>query len=175
MAHALHKSNNIGGIQWKRSNYSKHSTEKWRRCSKKFDSAEEDSEKRKIVFDIADNLAGHATIEERYFYPNVRERATEEDVKEAYDEHLEIKELILQGLNGTERPGFDGIVAALKGTVEHHVEEEENEFFPKVKKLIDEDALEAIGQAMETEFEEIMAEGAPRDNVRVESEKPAAI
>ena len=39
--------------------------------------AEEDSEKRALFFEIADNLAVHATIEERHFYPAVRERQTE--------------------------------------------------------------------------------------------------
>src|SRR4051812_33219359 len=43
-----------------------------------------------------------------------------------FDEHLEIKKLLLDAMRSTEEPGFDGKVAALKGAVEHHVEEEED-------------------------------------------------
>jgi hemerythrin superfamily protein len=139
-----------------------------------FDASEDDAKQEEIFLSIADNLAVHATIEERYFYPAVRARQTEENVEEAYDEHLEIKKLILDAMRSTEEPGFDGKVAALKGAVEHHVEEEESELFPKVQKLFEKDALEAIGQQMEAESEQLMSAGAPRKNVKVESEAPAA-
>ncbi len=138
-----------------------------------FEKAEDDAKKKRLFFDIADNLAVHATIEERYFYPAARAKATRDDVAEAYDEHLEVKKLILDGLKGTARPGFDGVVAALKGAVEHHVEEEETEFFPKVAKLLDPATLEAIGQQMEAVGLEMMAAGNPRSLVEVKSEPPA--
>lgn len=139
----------------------------------KFEKSEDDREKQTIFMSIADKLAVHATIEERHFYPAVRARQTEEMVVEAYDEHLEVKKLILDGLDHRDAPGFDGIVAALKGCVEHHVEEEETELFPKVEKLMTADALEAIGQTMEAETEIQMAEGEPHRKVKVESELPA--
>ena len=140
----------------------------------RFDESDSDAEKKQLLFAIADNLAVHATIEERHFYPAVRERQTEGEVLEAYDEHLEIKRLILDSLHNTEAPGFDGIVAALKGCVQHHVEEEETEFFPHVQKLFTSEAMEALGQSMEAESEQLMAAGEPRKNVKVESEQPAA-
>ena len=139
-----------------------------------FDKSESDAEKKQLLFAIADNLAVHATIEERHFYPAVREKQTEDEVVEAYDEHLEVKRLILDCLHNTEAPGFDGIVAALKGCVEHHVEEEETELFPDVQKLLTKEALEALGQTMEAESEALMAAGEPRRNVKVETEQPAA-
>jgi hemerythrin superfamily protein len=140
----------------------------------RFEESDSDGEKQQLLFAIADNLAVHATIEERHFYPAVRERQTEGEVLEAYDEHLEIKRLILDCLHKTEAPGFDGIVAALKGCVEHHVEEEESEFFPHVQQLFTTEAMEALGQTMEAESEQLMAAGEPRKNVKVESEQPAA-
>lgn len=134
-----------------------------------------DEERKQDAFEqIADNLAVHATIEERHFYPAVRAGRTEEDLVEAYHEHLEIKKLLIDAMHSTEEPGFDGKVAALKGAVEHHVEEEEGELFPQVTKLLPSAALEAIGQQMEAEAAELMAAGKPRMNVRVESEQPAA-
>src|SRR3954447_9920886 len=114
-----------------------------------FEEADDETEKEALFEEIADNLAVHATIEERYFYPAVRARQTEEQLEEAYDEHLEVKKLLLDAMRSTDEPGFDGKVAALKGAVEHHVEEEEDELFPKVKKLLSTGALEALGQTME--------------------------
>jgi len=138
-----------------------------------FESSEGDEEKLELFREIADNLAVHATIEERFFYPAVRARQTGEHVEEAYDEHLEIKKLLLDAMRSTSEPGFDGKVAAVKGTVEHHVGEEEDELFPQVEKLLTREALEALGQQMEALANELMSEGDPRKNVKVESEPPA--
>lgn len=139
-----------------------------------FDKAD-DAQKRLLFNQIADNLAVHATIEERHFYPAVRERDTQKEIIEAYDEHLEVKKLLVDCMRSTAAPGFDGKVAALKGAVEHHVKEEENELFPKVKKLFSPDQLEAIGQTMEAEAEQLKALGSPRRMVKVQIEPPAAM
>jgi hemerythrin superfamily protein len=139
----------------------------------KFESTEEDDQKQQIFFEIADNLAVHATIEERWFYPAVRARQTEEQLEEAYDEHLDVKKLILEAMRATEAPGFDGRVAAIKGAVEHHVEEEEEELFTEVEKIMTTDALEALGQQMEAEAMQMMEAGEPRRTIHIESEAPA--
>ena len=75
-------------------------------------------------------------------------------------------------MGSTEEPGFDGKVAALKGAVEHHVEEEEGELFPEVEKLMGNDAREAIGDVMEAEAIQLMSEGEPRNTVEAEIEPP---
>jgi hemerythrin superfamily protein len=138
-----------------------------------FEDTDGDEEKVAIFEKIADSLAIHATIEERHFYPAVRARQTEEEIEEAYDEHLDIKMLLQKGVEDTEAPGFDGLVAAIKGAVEHHIDEEEGAMFPEVKKLMTAEALEAIGQAMEAEFTILMQKGNARFDIRVESEAPA--
>lgn len=138
-----------------------------------FDKSEEDAQKQTLFNKIADALAVHATIEERWFYPAVRARQTEEQLEEAYDEHLDVKKLLVETMSEMDAPGFDGKVAAIKGAVEHHVEEEEGELFPEVQKLMGDDALEALGQQMEAEAMQLFAAGDPRRNIRVESEQPA--
>jgi len=139
-----------------------------------FEGCDDDSEKQEIFSEIADNLAVHASVEERHFYPAVRARQTEEQLEEAYDEHLEVKKLILDAMHDPDAPGFDGKVAALKGAVEHHVKEEEEELFPKVERLLDEDAREAIGQLMELEANQLFEAGNPRESIKPESEPPAS-
>jgi hemerythrin superfamily protein len=139
---------------------------------RQFEASDDDGDKKQIFFEIADNLAVHATIEERFFYPAVRARQTEEQLEESYDEHLEVKRLTLQAMDSTEEAGFDGRVAALMGALEHHVEEEEGELFPKVEQLMTREALEALGQRMEAEAADLLDEGAPRLKIRVEIEAP---
>jgi hypothetical protein len=135
-----------------------------------FEVSESEVEKRALLDEIADDIAVHATVEERLFYPIVRERETEEQIEETFDDHLEIKKLLLDALG---EPGRDGRVAALRGAVLHHVDEEENFLFPTAMELLEADALEALGQRMEAEAELIRAAGAPRRLVKVEIEPPA--
>jgi hemerythrin superfamily protein len=138
-----------------------------------FDATDDDAEKHALFDEIADNLAVHTAIEERFFYPAVRARQTEENLEEAYDEHLDAKKIILDAMNHPDAPGFDGKVAALKGAIEHHVEEEEGEFFTKVRKLMTAEALEALAQLMEAEANRMMQAGAPRSTLQLKAEEPS--
>jgi hemerythrin superfamily protein len=135
--------------------------------------ANDQDEARQVIFEqIADCLAVHTAIEERIFYPAVRARQTEEELEEAYDEHLDAKKLILEALEDPNAPGFDGKVAALEGAIEHHVDEEEDELFPEVEKLLTAEALEALGQMMEAETAHLMETGAPRRTIELKPEAP---
>lgn len=131
------------------------------------------SMREQLFLEIADNLAVHSAIEERLFYPAVRARQTEEQLEEAFDEHLEIKKLLVDAMGSTDAPGFDAMVAALAGAVRHHVGEEEGELFPQVEELLGADALGTLGERMEAESQRLVREGAPRKHVRVETEQPA--
>src|SRR5438309_872588 len=48
-------------------------------------------EKWRLFLEVADALAIHATIEERHFYPAVKEKRTEDILLEALEEHLTVK------------------------------------------------------------------------------------
>ena len=105
----------------------------------------------------------HAAIEERHFYPGVKKRQTEDLLLESVEEHLEIKRVIADLLHTEPQDDtFDAKVKVLQEDVEHHVEEEEKELFPKVERLIDEEELEAIGAAMEETAKELESAGDPR-------------
>jgi hemerythrin superfamily protein len=84
---------------------------------------------------ICMELEIHTTIEEEIFYPAVKsETGDQKMVQEAIQEHAEAKELIarIQGLPGDD-PDLDGTVALLRRAIEHHVEEEEKQMFPKAR------------------------------------------
>lgn len=138
--------------------------------------AEGTAEKRELFAQLADNLAVHATIEERHFYPAVKAKDTEEILLESVEEHLAVKRLIADLLaDDIDDDTFEAKVKVLKEQVEHHVEEEEDQLFPKVRKLFDEDALEAIGQEMTATQQELLQQGDPRQAVPAETDKAAPI
>jgi len=142
----------------------------------KIEKTEDASDKSELFNEIADKLAVHAAIEEHHFYPAVKAKRTEDILLESLEEHLGIKRIIADLMEvNAEDETFDAKVKVLKEQVEHHVEEEESDLFPKVKKLFDKDQLEALGQEMSAEQAELEAEGEPRRSVPSETAHPASI
>lgn len=116
--------------------------------------ATEDEEKHKQLFEqIKTELEMHTHIEETILYPRFREHEELKDmVLEAFEEHKQVKTLIreIQNLaDGSER--FDAKLKVMGENVDHHVEEEESEMFPKVEELYSEEQLEELGQQLEVE------------------------
>lgn len=117
---------------------------------KKFENTGEKAIKTResILLKIREELVLHTTIEEKLFYPSLKEEDTTEDLTyEAYEEHDLVK-YELQGLAG-DKPGskeWNAKVTVLKELVEHHVKEEEKELFPKVKKTMSKEWLAAAGE-----------------------------
>jgi len=133
--------------------------------------------KRDIFLQIADKLAVHAAIEEKHFYPGAKAKETEDLLAEAAEEHLSVKRLIADclALEEDENDTLEAKVKVLQEQVEHHVEEEEDELFPKVEKLLDDATLEAMEQEMTATQEELLAKGNPRDQVPSETGEAAPI
>ena len=89
-------------------------------------------------------------LEEKYLYP-VMEKLddTEVDAKEAELEHAEakkaIKDILADKLDDTE---LKVKIELLSLEIEHHVKEEENEFFPKIRKDLPKEQQEKIKAEM---------------------------
>lgn len=133
-----------------------------------FERAGSADERGALFAEIADALAVHAKIEELHFYPAVR-AADEELIDESLEEHLEVKRMIADLLDmDAEDPDFAQRCKQLQQSVEQHVEEEEGELFPEVRRLFDAEVLQAIAQQMTATRVEIEAEGAPRASVPAE-------
>jgi hemerythrin-like domain-containing protein len=81
-------------------------------------------------------------------------------VFESFEEHS-LAELGLKRLLATKKsdPSFEARVTAVKELIEHHVEEEEEDLFPKVDKKLDAELLEALRNKMTARFAEVLAEG----------------
>jgi hemerythrin superfamily protein len=135
-----------------------------------------DKKKHEIFLEIADKLAVHAAIEEKHFYPAAKSAETEDMVLEAAEEHLSVKRIIADLLKLSPRDeDFAPKVKLLQEQVEHHVEEEEEELFPKVKRALDAETLDALEQEMTATQEELLARGHPRDQVPSETGEAAHV
>jgi hemerythrin superfamily protein len=112
--------------------------------------------KHKLALQICEELTKHTIIEEEIFYPAVRKAIKDEDLMdEAVVEHASAKDLIaqIQAMEPTEDL-FDAKVKVLSEMIEHHVEEEETDMFPKVRKAKQLD-LKELGEAMAARKEQI--------------------
>jgi len=85
---------------------------------------------------ICMELTVHTQIEEEIFYPACREAIKDTDIlDEATVEHQSAKDLIAQiEQAGEPDEMFDAKVKVLGEYIDHHVKEEENELFPKLRK-----------------------------------------
>ena len=113
----------------------------------------EDTKQRKRLFDQIDTqLNIHAHIEETVFYPEIQKIDELKDmVEEALEEHQEVKTLLeeIEGLD-PEAEQFSASLEELMENVEHHVAEEEDEMFPKVRERCDQATLDRLGDQLES-------------------------
>jgi hemerythrin superfamily protein len=120
----------------------------------RYEAAGEDAteEKRQIRDRIVKELSVHAYIEEEVFYPATKEarKETEEMVQEALEEHSKAKEMLrrLSALDPDDSE-FDELMRHLVTDVRHHVEEEENEMFPKVSESLSSQELSDLGDRLQ--------------------------
>jgi hemerythrin superfamily protein len=93
----------------------------------------------------------HTRIEETIFYPALKDADETRDITlEAFEEHKVVKTLLgeLESL-GKDKEEWTAKFTVLKENIEHHVEEEEGEMFPKARKVLGEDGAETLGTRME--------------------------
>ncbi|MDP9843791.1 hemerythrin domain-containing protein [Streptosporangium lutulentum] len=136
---------------------------------KEFEKAGEQAykKKRELVDQMIKELTAHAYIEEEIFYPAARESvpATSSHVLESVEEHHVVVWMLseLRDLDPKDER-FDAKVTVLMENVRHHVEEEEQEWFPQVREAMGRKDLQEIGERMEKARSE-----APRDPLALSS------
>ena len=120
---------------------------------KRFEQAGERAhvQKRQIVDRIIEELSVHAAIEEQVFYPVARATVpdTEDIALESLEEHHVVKWLLSELVDmDPAHERFDAKVTVLIENVRHHVEEEESEFFPKVRDQLGRNELAELGETL---------------------------
>ena len=101
--------------------------------------------KQQVVTTIASELTLHAQLEEAIVYPAMREAGLTDIVDEGVEEHQKVKDLVarLESMDGSTAE-VDPVLTELKENVQHHVQEEESEGFPKFREATDEATLQSL-------------------------------
>jgi hemerythrin-like domain-containing protein len=127
----------------------------------RFQGSDSDEERLQLATQVIAQLRAHATLEEEIFYPAAREAGDEleDDILEDLEEH-HVVEVVLDELEGMD-PGDERYAAKFlvaSELVDHHVEEEEQELFPRVSRLLSDDRLRELGSAMQERHEQLQAD-----------------
>ena len=101
--------------------------------------------RRSTVKKLADALTLHMKIEESRVYPLVAHLVGREEEEEAEIEHGLARDGLVKLQDLVDKPGFGAAVAMLTAGIRHHVKEEEQEIFPKLKKQLDREQLRDLG------------------------------
>ncbi|KOX05529.1 hemerythrin domain-containing protein [Micromonospora profundi] len=92
--------------------------------------------RRQLVDVVISELVRHAIAEEAYVYPTARkalpdgDQIAEHEIAEHADAERTMKDL--ESVDPSD-PRFDELLAHLTSTIRHHVQEEENDLFPRLR------------------------------------------
>ena len=124
-----------------------------RRVFRDFQKAGEDATKAKgkLVQQMIELLTVHTYLENEVMYPQVRQLLPEleDDVLESYEEHHVADVLVVElSMMQPEDERFDAKTTVLIENVTHHMDEEEQDWFPKVREGLGRKQLQELGAQM---------------------------
>lgn len=120
--------------------------------------------RKKLLTRLEIELKAHTTIEEELFYPALLDASEDiEDarmVAEGIEEHRACDKKVIPDLHKSDPSmiAHTGQLKVLKDYLFHHLKEEEEEMFPKVRKLIPPAALKELGEKMLARKKELLGE-----------------
>lgn len=100
---------------------------------------------------LKNELDIHTRIEEEILYPALEEYEETRAISlEAYEEHALVKQLLEElASSPKDDEQWTAKFTVLKENIEHHVEEEEGEMFPKARKVLSEDEIKDLGERLQ--------------------------
>jgi hemerythrin-like domain-containing protein len=104
-----------------------------------------------IVDKILEELTVHTYLENEVMYPRVRQLMPdlEEDILESYEEHHVADVLCFElAAMDADDDRFHAKTTVLIESVSHHIDQEENDWFPKVREGIGRKTIQDIGAEM---------------------------
>jgi hemerythrin superfamily protein len=124
-----------------------------RKLFREFEQAGENAKARKgkLVKQILEALTVHTYLENECMYPEVRRLVPdlEDDVLESYEEHHVADVLCMElAAMSPDNERFEAKTMVLIESVTHHIEEEEQDWFPKVRAALSRTQLRDIGARM---------------------------
>ncbi len=115
-----------------------------------------EDEKILLLGKISEQLTIHAQLEERHFYPFAQRMGVQDMVDHSLQEHAQVKQLIAEILSLKRHdPRVMENVLKLQQSVQSHVMEEENAFFPRLLSVASQEDLMNVGMQMLATMEEL--------------------
>lgn len=108
------------------------------------------SRRKDLAEQVVIELVRHSVAEEVIVYPRVESKVDADEVEHAREEHKEAEKTMarLEKLDPQD-PGFDDELAELMKEIRHHISDEEEGMFAKMRQSLDADELRTLGTAVE--------------------------
>jgi iron-sulfur cluster repair protein YtfE (RIC family) len=128
--------------------------------------SDEGPEREATLTKLESSLGTHMAVEERFVYPIVKDVLGAEDKHEGVNEHDLARDGLAKMRELVAQPGFGAAVDMVKAGIGHHVEEEENDMFPELRRK----AAERIAALGSPEELEAQVESAGQDEAALKGE-----
>jgi len=103
-----------------------------------------------MVETLQSELSSHAEAEEQVFYSRLKdEEETRDAVAEGYEEHVAISRALTRLSGPLGDTTFEAVLAELKGSVDHHVAEEEGTLFEQARPLLSQEEAVSLRDQFE--------------------------
>ncbi|GAA3508794.1 hemerythrin domain-containing protein [Dietzia aurantiaca] len=110
------------------------------------------AERRALADAATAEIVRHSVAEELFVYPVYTREVTDgaDEVEHDKEEHQELEETLvkLEGVD-SEDADFLRLVRELKGQLDHHVDDEESDQFPKLRRAVSAEELVDLGRKVE--------------------------
>ncbi len=131
--------------------------------------ADDGSRMDELAGQILHELEVHTAIEERVFYPAVRDAGGGDldDLTDESNEEHHVVELLIEEVKSISSSDdrFKAKMTVMIESVEHHASEEEDEMFPRVRDLMGQDRLDQLGQELEAEKSQVEADSMSKSQL----------
>jgi Hemerythrin HHE cation binding domain len=88
-----------------------------------------------LIGELRTALEAHMQLEEEVVYPAMKPVTGQEEVEEAQTEHELARSALAEMLNlAPDEPGFGAALETTKAAIDHHVQDEEGEVFPTLRR-----------------------------------------
>ncbi|MCV7400534.1 hemerythrin domain-containing protein [Mycobacterium fragae] len=117
-----------------------------------YQTAKNDEQRRGVVDVAIRELSKHAALEELMVYPLAKEAVPdgEQEIGHHLDEHMAVKKtLVALDEAGEDQEETDRLMATLQKEIDEHVQDEEQGLWPKLRKAVDQEALDDLGQVLD--------------------------
>ena len=127
-------------------------------CKRLLGAIGEPEERRQALSELKTEMAAHETAEERTFYvPLIEHDETVDAARHGIAEHHEMDEMV-EDLERTEPGSSEWLqaVGTLVHKLEHHLEEEEQKFFPQAREVLSRGQQQALGEPYRQEHDRLV-------------------